>query len=125
MSELRADTITASDGTSPVTLTKQEAAKAWINYDGTSAGAVSTWARYSLNMSVITDSGNGNHTVGFTSNMSNANYAPQMAATDNTAVGAEQASDITTSSIKIRTHNLSGSGTDRDYTGAAVFGDLA
>jgi len=31
MSELRADTITASDGASPVTLTKQSAAKAWID----------------------------------------------------------------------------------------------
>ena len=29
MSELRADTITGSDGTSPVTLTKQSAAKVW------------------------------------------------------------------------------------------------
>ena len=36
MSELRADTITASNGTGPVTLTKQEAAKAWASIDQTS-----------------------------------------------------------------------------------------
>ena len=31
MSELRADTISASNGTGPVTLTKQSAAKAWCH----------------------------------------------------------------------------------------------
>jgi hypothetical protein len=31
MSTIKADTIVASDGTSPVTLTKQSAAKAWVN----------------------------------------------------------------------------------------------
>lgn len=100
-------------------------AKALINYDGTSAGAVGTWARDSLNLSVITDTGNGNHTVGFTSNMSNANYVPQITSVDVTCAGVESASDMTTSSIKIRTHNDSGTALDRDYTGVAVFGDLA
>ena len=32
MSELRADTITASNGTGPVTLTKQSAAKQWAKF---------------------------------------------------------------------------------------------
>ena len=34
-SEMYVDTIAASDGTSPATLTKQEAAKSWVNLDGT------------------------------------------------------------------------------------------
>ena len=32
MSTIKADTIVASDGTSPVTLTKQHAAKAWVRF---------------------------------------------------------------------------------------------
>ena len=32
MSELRANTISAANGTSPVTLTKQHAAKAWVHF---------------------------------------------------------------------------------------------
>jgi hypothetical protein len=37
MSTIKADTIVASDGTSPVTLTKQSAAKAWCRLDGQQA----------------------------------------------------------------------------------------
>lgn len=33
MSEVRANTISAANGTSPVTLTKQHAAKAWVYFD--------------------------------------------------------------------------------------------
>ena len=134
MSEIKVDTLTGKTTANDITVTvgatatqslEQGLAKAWINYDGTSTGAVSTWARDSLNLSVITDTGNGNHTVGFSSNMSNANYTPQITSVDVTCAGVEQASDMTTSSIKIRTHNDSGTPLDRDYTGAVVFGDLA
>ena len=119
-----AKTVTVTVGASATQSLEQGLCKAWINYDGTSAGAVSTWARDSLNLSVITDSGNGNHTVGFTSNMSNANYTTQVTSISSTAAGVTTA-DIATSSVKIRTLNLDGTTLDRDYTGAAVFGDLA
>jgi hypothetical protein len=70
MSELRADTITASDGTSPVTLTKQSAAKAWYNLNATATPAL----RDSFNISTITDEGTGRYEGNFTSAMGNANY---------------------------------------------------
>lgn len=70
MSELRADTITASDGTSPVTLTGQYAAKAWINFDGT--GTVSI--RESASISSLVDNGTGDYTVNFSTAMTDVNY---------------------------------------------------
>ena len=69
MSELRADTITASDGTSPVTLTKQSAAKHWANI--TSGGTVED----SFNQSSITDNDFSDCTYNFTNSMSNGLYA--------------------------------------------------
>jgi hypothetical protein len=70
MSELRADTITASDGTSPVTLTGQYAAKAWINFDGT--GTVSI--RESESIASLVDNGTGDYTINFSNAMTDVNY---------------------------------------------------
>ena len=70
MSELRADTITASDGTSPVTLTKQSAAKAWGKF---SSGFTSVLD--SLNISSLDDDGTGNGGANFSSAFANANYS--------------------------------------------------
>jgi hypothetical protein len=70
MSELRADTITGSDGTSPVTLTKQSAAKAYIYSPATSASITD-----SFNIASITDGGIGEQDMAFVSSMSDANYS--------------------------------------------------
>ena len=68
MSELRTDTITGSDGTSPVTLTKQSAAKVW--------GVLNTATqRGTFGVSGTTDHGTGDHTVTVTSAFSDANYS--------------------------------------------------
>jgi len=56
MSELRADTITASNGTGPVTLTKQEATKFWVTYD-----AVNEQTKGSLNQSSLVDETTGRY----------------------------------------------------------------
>ena len=69
MSTIKADTIVASDGTSPVTLTKQSAAKAWFNYDQ-SANSV----RDSINTSSFSDDSTGDFKANLTSAMSDANY---------------------------------------------------
>ena len=65
-SQLNVDTISAKNGTSPVTLTKQEAIKTWVNYDATD-GAV----RGSFGQSSLTDSSTGffvtNHSTNFNS----------------------------------------------------------
>ena len=68
MSELRADTITASNGTSPVTLTKQNAAKMWVSYDP--RGNIFYG---SFNASAITDNGTGQHQITISSSFSSGN----------------------------------------------------
>jgi len=72
MSELRTDTITASDGTSPVTLTKQMAAKSWVTYYQPS-GTLTILG--SLNISSSTDTGVGYADFSVNNNMSDAFYA--------------------------------------------------
>ena len=67
MSELRADTITASNGTGPVTLTKQQAVKHWVNYD-----SVNQTTDGSFNQSTLTDNAEGDFTSNYTNNISSA-----------------------------------------------------
>lgn len=76
MSELRADTITASDGTSPVTLTKQEGVKSRLVY------AQATTTSYgSFNISSVTDVATGSFTGNRTNAMSDTTYATQFTPT--------------------------------------------
>jgi hypothetical protein len=131
MSELRADTITASDGTSPVTLTKQSAAKAWCNLNGTTFGN-----RGGLNVASNTDNGTGDYTTTFTSAMNDANYATVDGSIDSvsnqgrsTELSADQFTH-TTASYR-RQYNLSQAAGDGNFAYdvnnvmQAVFGDLA
>lgn len=78
MSELRADTITGSDGTSPVTLTKQSAAKAWVSFVGTGTISISN----STGISSLLDNGTGDYTTNISSAMNSASYAIQTTARD-------------------------------------------
>ena len=71
MSTLKADTIQSTSG-GAATLTKQQAAKAWVNYTGISTTA----ARDSFNISSLTDAGTGQtYPISFTNNMGNDDYA--------------------------------------------------
>jgi len=72
MSELRTDTITASDGTSPVTLTKQSAAKAWA-LDETLSNEANIAAN-SFNISSTTDVDTGDLHISFINVFSANNY---------------------------------------------------
>ena len=65
MSTLKADTIVASDGTSPVTLTKQSAAKAVFNVTDND-----TLVSGGLNVSSLNDRTTGRMTISLTNNMS-------------------------------------------------------
>jgi hypothetical protein len=67
MSTLKANTIVASDGSSPVTLTKQQAARAWCAFSPASASVVD-----SLNSSGITDNGTGDFTISYTNSFNTA-----------------------------------------------------
>jgi len=70
MGTLKVDTVVGSDGTSPVTLTKQSAAKLWANLNGTGTIAL----RDSFNVTSILDNSTGNYTVTSVSSMSDANF---------------------------------------------------
>ena len=65
MSDIRANTISNAAGTGPVELTKQSAAKAWINVNTSTNGIYS-----SFGVSSTTDLGTGMFEVDFTSNFS-------------------------------------------------------
>jgi hypothetical protein len=67
---LKVDVIQNTSG-GAVTLTAQEAAKSWVNYNSFS-GATTT--RDSLNISSITDHSAGNHSVYFSNNFANVGY---------------------------------------------------
>ena len=70
-SEMYVDTIAASDGTSPATLTKQSAAKAWLSMVTESSNSVSD----SFNIASNTDNGNGDFSISFSNSFSDADYA--------------------------------------------------
>ena len=132
MSELRTDTITASDGTSPVTLTKQSAAKAWTRQDQRSALPTTS----SFNFSSATDVGTGHVQISFGSNMSDANYTivGMNGYEDGTSnefmivIGLRRGVPPTSSTYNTQSANALNSGTgggDSDNQMTAVFGDLA
>jgi hypothetical protein len=85
MSTLKADTIQSTGG-GAVTLTKQSAAKAWCNFEQSTSHTV----RDSLNISSLTDVGNGLTNTNYTNSFGNDDYvaaghAGRQAATSTTA----------------------------------------
>lgn len=137
MSELRADTITASDGTSPVTLTKQEAPKFVVRFTADTTTAV---VGSPLNSSSITDNGVGYTTLGISSSMNDALYVIQTTNTNNKSSSGvsvtgpygttwtNSASGLTTSSAVVSQRFASPgatSDTDMDVTCVLLIGDLA
>ena len=94
MSTVKADTIVASDGSSPVTLTKQSAAKAYATVD---AYQTTTGTTSSFNISSTTDDGNGLWDNAYTNNMSADLYSVAQIGT----AGAD--SDVHTRMLHVRT----------------------
>ena len=129
MSELRADTITGSDGSSPVTLTKQSAAKVWIQFNGNT-----NTIGGSLGASTLTDHGTGDFTIAVT-NAFNANdefaasYSGNVASGSslNYAVGYDFNRLPTASNMRWRMENSNGGVFDNSTYGnhMSVHGDLA
>lgn len=123
-SVLNVDTLTDAAGTGPVTLTKQTATKAWVQYDHT-VPSVSG----SFNTASMTDVATGVMEQNFTNNMADGDYA---------AVGirrtyhfAQHNSDIVqTGKFKGTTYYVTGTGGQRNdqdslYTHIVINGDLA
>jgi hypothetical protein len=129
MSELRTDTITASNGTSPVTLTKQSATKAWANFDGTGTVAI----RATFNQTSLTDITTGRYDLSFVSNMSNADYSVATGGAYSATVagsagyGAAAVNQLTTSQYQIQTGPYGSSPQPADIAVVmpCVSGDLA
>jgi hypothetical protein len=69
-SQLNVDTIADKAGTGPVGLTKQSAAKAWVNFNGTGTIA----ADDSLNVSSLSDGGTGLYDINVASAFARTNH---------------------------------------------------
>jgi hypothetical protein len=130
-SVLNVDTIAAKDGTSPVELTKQHAAKSWNCLNGTGTIAI----RDSFNVSSIEDVTTGTYRTIVTNNLINSDYASMWEAVEtnngNTArnySATESATTRTTSANTCRTgwtgNNASGT-TDPATVSNTINGDLA
>ena len=126
MSELRADTITGSDGTSAVTLTKQSAAKHFSRINLSGADSITK----SFNLSSITDYGTGSADLSYTNAFSDANYSlsgNHNSVSSNgasTVFGHDNSGLMTTSQVNVVCFNVSGR-TDATECSSQIWGDLA
>jgi len=118
-SVLNVDTIADKAGTGPVGLTKQSAAKAWLNADGT--GTIST--RDSFNVSGIVDSGTGIVQFNMTNSFANVGYSAT--ASTNNFHNYVTNGDKTVSSNKVAAANGSHVNTDSAQMNCTCHGDLA
>jgi hypothetical protein len=123
-SVLNVDTIAAKDGTSPVELTKQSAAKAWANFNSTGTLAI----RSSINIDSILDNGVGDYTANFINSMSDADYAPNGSGQNsaNTAIGLTfNPRTLAASNFAMDFRNESAGARDGAITTITTNGDLA
>ena len=130
MSEIRANTISDAAGTGPVTLTKQSAAKAWVNFNGTGTIA----ARDSFNVSSLTDRGTGRYTVSFANSFGAADYSATAVAAKGDSTQDPNFSTLigttlivpTSSSIPVITGQPLGPvAQDSAFVNVTIHGDLA
>ena len=121
-SVLNVDEIAAKDGTSPVALTKQSAAKAWVNLDGTGTIAVSD----SFNVTSATDNGTGEYTITITNAMSNSTYSISGGTTPGGGAYTDLGyTSLATGSYKMFTSDGGSSQEDKDPVMSNLHGDLA
>ena len=126
-SVLNVDSIAAKDGTSPVELTKQSAAKAWSNTNQT--GTQSN--RDSFNITSITDGGSGVTNLAFTNSMNNADYSStgQEGSTNTTGYALQMPYNTATNTSSQYSFNGFNNGrtaaADISVVNTAVHGDLA
>jgi len=128
MSELRTASVADLAGTGPVDLVGQSAAKAWVNFNGTSTVAV----RDSLNVSSLTDNGTGDYTVNFTNDMGSINYSVSALVDGNGAgVNRQINLDFTTNAPVVGNYHMvvtetsSSTQADNSYVMTSILGDLA
>jgi len=117
MSTIKVDTIKTTSNVEVFT------AKAWVNFNGTTAGI-----RGSGNVSSIVDNGTGNFTVNFATAMTDVNYAVASSqAYDNNVVSTGNTTNppvnnnFATGSFRYSTPNSGGNVLDSVYNYVAVF----
>ena len=126
MSTIKVDTIQSSGG-GAVTLTNQQAAKAWINFDGTASGAA---ARGSFNLASMTDTSTGVYVCNLTNAFANTNDCAATSSASASTSGSDNRNISTTitsaSAIDSRVSNAaSGAVLDTSINYVSAFGDLA
>tara|TARA_R110002126_G_scaffold269395_1_gene413118 strand:- start:16 stop:432 length:417 start_codon:yes stop_codon:yes gene_type:complete len=138
VSTLKADTI-QNRGGGPVTLTKQEAVKYWLNYDARDQAV-----RGSLNQSSLSDDSAGNFTSAFTSAYSsstdrcflggvhNRGASSESTGPERGISGMQMEGSVVASTAQVQLNTRMGSdqtnvGAEVDYRGtfASIIGDLA
>jgi hypothetical protein len=122
MSTLKTDVVETSSG-GATTLTKQSAAKAWINFSGT--GTVST--RDSFNFSSLVDNGTGNYSTNYASNMSANDYSVATAVGQTSPFPIVQAylANVVPSYVQLNTAQPGNADYDWGLITSTSFGDLA
>ena len=119
MSDIRVDTISAANGTDPVTLTKQSAAKAWIDFHSNQT------INNSFNMSSLVDNGVGAFTFNYGSSMVSG-YSISGGSGDIGSIRAmSPRSASAASSIAVYTGQTLGAAYDSNFNTASIHGDLA
>ena len=97
------------------------ACRAWVNFDGTGTVAI----RASGNVSSITDNGTGDYTINFTTAMPDANYAANIACTNEVNVqhGVGFITTQTTGWIRLGFYNPANSAdaVDKSIVGVSIF----
>jgi hypothetical protein len=124
LSEIRANTVSDAAGTGPVTLTKQSAAKAWVNFNGTGAIA----ARDSFNVSSLTDIAVGGYSANYTNALAAGGYAltPSTGITSGSADIRVVTTGIVAASCTVQATNGDQSSVqDNDVVIVSIHGDLA
>lgn len=117
MSNIRAGTISGVNGTDPVTLTKQSAAKCWVNFNG-----IGVAIRDSVNTSSMVDISVGHHQINFSNAMENTTYAIQ---SHDWGYGGGWSDTMTTSSYRTKRRHENNSYLDVEVIWGLIHGDLA
>jgi hypothetical protein len=96
--------------------------KAWVNFNGTGTVAI----RASYNVSSITDNGNGDYTVNFTSALTDANYSTSYTVSND--LGSVSTGQLfvkvatqTSSAARVLSISPAASFTDVNYGAVAIF----
>ena len=124
MSTLRADTIQNTSG-GAATLTKQSAAKAFVDYTSVTTTAVNGSA--SFNVASLSDGGTGLTTINLSNAMSEANYSIPMGVLGGLAGGTKVIQNNAKTASAFSVYSITGTGGAGDIGNVycTIHGDLA